>query len=80
MLIAIINIPKAFLKVNTFILLCWTVISFSFFINDFTAINKTAAVVVFIPPPVDAGDAPINISIIITNKVDSLNWVKSIVA
>ena len=36
-------------------------------------------VVVLIPPPVDAGDAPINIKIIIKNKVLSLNKVKSIV-
>ena len=36
-------------------------------------------VVVLIPPPVDAGDAPINIKITIKNKVLSLNKVKSIV-
>ena len=38
---------------------------------------KTASVVVFIPPPVDAGDAPINIKIIITNTLLSRKVAKS---
>src|SRR5690606_35683978 len=36
-----------------------------------------AKVLVFIPPPVDAGEAPIHIKKIINNKVGTVNSVKS---
>src|SRR3712207_167707 len=79
-IIANTKTPIDFLIVYTSILLLKAVISVSFFKNPFNASIRTAKVVVFIPPPVDAGDAPININTIITNRLLSLNLVKSIVA
>src|SRR5699024_2672589 len=77
--IPIKNIPNDFLTVVSLILLLQTSISCFSNINDFTVNINVAIVVVFIPPPVEAGDAPININIIITNILLSLIAAKSIV-
>ena len=73
------NIPNDFFTVVSLILLSHTSISCFSNINDFTVNINVAIVVVFTPPPVDAGDAPININIIIKNILFSLIAAKSIV-
>ena len=45
----------------------------SFVAADLTPLNKTKNVVVFIPPPVEPGEAPMNISTIITTSPASVN-------
>jgi len=71
---AIQVIVIAFITILLDIRFLYNVISSCPFMVEKTTAKRTPNVVVFIPPPVELGDAPMAINIIVRNRVVVLKW------